>query len=933
VRKPWVFFLLFSVLAVSPAWARKALRYDNLPPETQTELVKRFPQIEKDKISLEQADEILRFLQLKPQFNNIRLMDDGNGSPYRLEFQRTRRIAEVKISGVNNIAASEVENIFGVRAGDVFDQQTLIDAGEKLRQAFMERGYLNAVIDIEMPPESENLVGVNVKVTENKRTRIHNIVLQSPNEELNRDLARALESYLDDPYTDATLSAIHKKARTFLSKNHYVRADINGPTTEFNTDESEVTLHYALEKIERYVFDYQGVQLFTIRKIQDELDLENFYSGNPAIGSELAQKIRNSYFARGYARAEVTADETEGKNRFERKVTFHISEGPQIRIQNIAINGRYSRREGHYVRLIRELSSPLIREGYYNKEDFDNGVKNLVLELQNSGFLQAKVLSTRTQYNKERDKVSLYVNLDEGPLTEIESVEFIGNKDFSQEELLGVTRLRPGPLRLKHIEEAIARLKEFYRERGYIEMLLLNEKEDLVTYNDTNTKANLRFKILEGPQVRATSIILEGNSFTRDYVIRKELEFSEGDLITPSKVEESIARLQRTGFFSSVEIRTLEEKTNVANRTVLVKVSERDPGVFTIGGGATNERILTLRGYIAASYRNLWGTGRGASVRLEGNYNVADIKYLESRVIFGYLEPYIFGTRVRGRINITRSSTVTDFDLRQVSEVNSTTYSLEKDFTSHILGIWDVWSLATIRDFGIDNRYPFPSQEQNIATTGPTVDLDFRDNPFNPTAGTFTRWSAEYSAPFLGSTERTDYSIDYWKSTLSFTKYWAIATWQKQPVVWANQVRGGYLKNLSDKPTGGVPWDKKGFTLGGQTTIRGYEAGTQEVFPNRQDLGLSDTERTYYLKSDATMYLIKSEIRFPVYGNLGGAVFYDGGSVQIQGLKFQDSYRDSAGFGIRYGTPVGPLSLEWAWKLDARPNEEPWRFHLSIGTF
>lgn len=221
---------------------------------------------------------------------------------------------------------------------------------------------------------------------------------------------------------------------------------------------------------------------------------------------------------------------------------------------------------------------------------------------------------------------------------------------------------------------------------------------------------------------------------------------------------------------------------------------------------------------------------------------------------------------------------------------------------------------------------------QNIAYTGPTVDLDFRDNPFTPTRGTFTRLSAEYSAPWLGSSELKDSSIDYWRATSSFTHYWTVAKAQKQPVVWANQLRGGYLRNLSTRILGGVPWDKKGFILGGQSTIRGYEAGTQEVFPNRQDLGLGTTDR-YLLKTDSTMFLIKSEVRFPVYGAIGGAVFYDGGSVQIAGLEFQDNYRDSAGFGIRYNTPVGPVSVEWAWKLDMRPNEEPWRFHLSIGTF
>lgn len=925
--------LTITLIASETVWAKKNLNFSNLSPEAQTELIRRFPHAQSDKLTLDQVDDIIRYLQLKPQYESIRILDDGSATPYRLEFKRTKLISDIKFSGNKNISRSEAEAIFGIKSDSVFDQQTVIDGGEKVRQAYKDLGFLNASLDIEMPPEGDDKVNISVKVTENRQTRIRNIVLQSPNEDLNKKVAKAVRTFVDDPLTEATLAAAQKEAQNFLRKNRHIRTEIIGPTTEFSSDEAEVTLLYRLEKTEKYSFDFQGIRFLGIRDIENSLDLDNFYSGNPAIGSELAQKIRQYYLAKGYARVDVKTEESEGRTPFQKKITFIIDEGPQIKIQKISLSGRFSKKESYYEEFIKEHSSKLINKGYYNKEDFETGLKNLLLELQNNGYLQAKLISTRTQYTKEKDQVTLHVNLDEGPLTEVEAVEFSGNKDFSKEQLLQVTRLRTGALRLNQIEEAIAHIKEFYREQGYIEMMLLNEREDLVTYDETNTKASLHFNIFEGPQVRVASIVLEGNDFTKDYVIQKELEFSPGTLVTPSKVEESIARLQRTGFFSSVEIRTVEEKTNVANRTVLVKVTEREPGLFTLGAGATNERTLTLRGYTGIAYRNLWGTGRGVALRLEGNYNVADIKYLERRIVLGYLEPYLLGSRVRGRVNLTRSITVTDYELRQGSEVNSTTYSIERDLSSHILGIWDVWSLATIRDFGIDDRYPFPTVVQEIATTGPTLDLDFRDNPFNPTHGTFTRWSAEYSSPSIGSTKTEDFAIEYWRSTLNFTHYWTVGEVQKQPVVWANQVRGGYLKNLSDKSMGGVPWDKKGFTLGGQSTIRGYEAGTQEIFPNRQDLKLTDADRTYTLLTDASMYLIKSEMRFPLYGNLGGALFYDGGSVQIHGLTFADSYRDSAGFGIRYNTPVGPLSLDWAWKLDARPNEEPWRFHLSIGTF
>ncbi len=919
--------LLIS-LGTSSAWAKKNIDLSNIPESVRAEIYKRFPQAERDRIGLDQVDDIIRFIQLKPDFDHLQVFDNGN--VYKVSFHKTKRIGDVTFAGVKFLSKSEAANYLSIKSGDVFDQQTLIDQGDKLRLNYKDQGFLNAIVDIEMPPRADGNVDINVKVTENKRTLVANIILQSPNAELNKTLAKRLEKMVDDPLTEKTLASINKRARAFLTEEHYARADMTGPTIAYNSDESQATLTYRVERVEKYSFEFKGVYLLGERSVKNALDLDNFYSANPTIGAELAQRIRNYYYSEGYARAEVSSQEVETNTPFLKKIVFDIDEGPKIKIQDIVMSGKFSRKPEHYGRFIRNHSSEIVGKGYFNKDDLEAGVRNLILQLQNEGYLQAKIISTRIQYNREKTGVTLFVNLDEGPLTIIQSVEFSGNSAYTNEQLLKVTDLKPGPLKLSQIETAVVNIKNHYKNNGYIEMQLLNEKEDLVTYDETSTQAILHFKIFEGPQVRATSIVIEGNSFTKDYVILKELEIEPGQLITPQKIADSITHLQRTGFFSTIEVHTLEEKTNQANRTLLVKVSERDPGLFTVGAGATNERTFTLRGYTSIAYRNLLGTGRGLSLRLEGNYNVTEFKYLESKIVLGYLEPYLFDTKVRGRINITRSSQITDFNVGQITDVNSYTYSIEKDLTTHILGTWDVWSLAQVKDYGLTSSYPYQPDRQDIVTTGPNIDFDYRDNPFTPTRGTFTRINAEYSDPVIGSSE----TIKYWRAVASFTHYWAIDRWQKQPVIWANQLRGGYLKNLANTTSNvnGVPWDKKGFSLGGTSTVRGYEAGT-EYFPNNKDLGIEGTNNKYYLTTDSTMFLFKSEVRFPVYGSLGGAAFYDAGEVLIQGLDINEPYRAATGFGIRYNTPVGPLSIDMAWKLNMQPGESPWRIHLSIGTF
>ena len=918
-----IIFILLLSLSASASWQ---VQYQDVPESIRTPLLKQFPQIQNERLTKPQMDEIIRWLHDQLQADRV-VFTEGAGGQAKLEIKRIPRISQINFSGLSALSETEARGYISFNKNDAFDQDLLLESGERLRQAYKVLGYLSAEIDVDMPTNEKGQLNLNIRVRENKRTEITEIKIDTSNADLKIQLAKKLRSFKGKTFTDSTINEMTQFMREKLNEEERYLTEVTGPEARFNSDETEAVLFYKLDKIEKFDIDLRGQQAFTKPTLLDDvLDLKNYNSSSPNLVADLTQKLRNYYLKEGYARVDIRAEEQEGFGSYNRRLVFLIDEGAHIKIDQFLFSGKFTQDPDSYIDFIRKNSSPNLKRGYYIKEDLEKGFANLLTNLRNQGHLLAKIISSRTQYNRTKDKITVYVNLDEGPITTVDTIEFSGNVVFSKEKLLEILDLAAKePLRLNKLEQAIQDLKAFYFENGYIEMLLLNEKENLVFYNADNTQAQLKFQIFEGPHVQVSSIVIDGNYFTRDYVILNELDLSVGDTVTPSKIEESIARLQRVGHFSSVEIKTLEEKTNVAQRTLIVRVTEREPGVFTMGLGATNERGLTLRGYTGIGYRNLLGTGRGISLRLEGNYNVADIKYFENKVTVGYLEPYLFNTRVRGRINVSRSKVVTDYDLRKGTEVNQTTGTLEKDFTSHIVGGWDIFSIATVRDFPIDSRSTVEETLIDIGSTGPTVDVDYRDNIFNPTRGTFTRLSAEYASPALRSSK----TIEYWRTTATFKHYLYLA---EGPWVWANSFRAGYIENLNRLPEGGVPYDKKGFILGGESTLRGFEAGTSEVFPSHSDLQ-DDSIHPFLLKTRAKTGLIKSEVRFPLWGAISGAVFYDGGYVEIDEIKFLDNYRDSVGFGVRYNTPVGPLNLEFGCKLDRRENEEPWRFHLSIGTF
>lgn len=915
-------YLAFLVLLALAKTTYAKTDISSLPNNLQQRLQAVFPDLENKELSPEQGDQLIQLIHQDPDVEIVQIISEDNGRQM-ISVKKSVRISKIEFLGNSKVNTSDLRDIFKLKEGDRFAPEGLVEGAENVRNFYKSNAWLNAIIDLEIKPDNDGNNQILLKIVEGEQSRINEFVFNSPNEKLNNGLKRLLKSYLKKPLTSEVFQDIQTASREWLSENSYFRTELKSPQTSFSADEAQARIQFNIEKYDQYLIRFEGNKNESTSSLEDIAQLDTYFTSNPAIASDLANKIRQYYLSQGFARIDINAVELGTKDPYQKRIEIRINEGERIRLLNVKVSGRTSHSEKWYYDFIQEHSSELIQKGFYAKEDLDSGLKNLILKLQNEGHLTAKLISSRIQYNDKKNGITLFLNMDEGPLTTVNEIRFEGNQSFEAQQLSSLVNLKPGqPLLLEQIELAIRNLKEIYQENGYIEMELSNERGDLVQYNDDNSQATLVFKIQEGPQVKISAIAVDGNTFTKTPVVLAELDLEDGEILTQRKMADATARLQRSGYFSSVEVKTLEEKTQVSNRTLLVKVRERDPGVFVFGGGANNEQILTLRGYIGVAYRNLWGTGRGVSLRLEGRYNVADVKYLERTVTAGYLEPHLFLNRLRGRVNISRSTAVTDYDLRKVTETNQTTYSLEREFTPNITGLYEIWSLATLKDFGIDRTRTVTPSLLDIATTGPALDIDFRDNAFNPTTGTLTRLKAEYSAPFLGSTQ----TIEYSKITGSFTHY--LPFW-KGPWVFANNVQAGYLNNLSTRSDGGVPYNKKGFILGGRSTVRGFESGTSEVFPNNTDLG-SDN---YILTKSASMYLVKSELRFPVWGSLAGAVFYDGGSVQVSGLKFADAYRDSAGFGIRYVTPFGPLNLEFAWKLDAKPSEEPMRFHLSIGTF
>ncbi len=870
------------------------------------------------------VDQILRLLYGSGQYEYLEVRESKTSRHvWTLLGAPIRKINNITIRGTLRQSEGDIREVLEIESGQRFDRALLTERAERIRQFYGDRGFLNTTLEMTFKEPSPGALDVEISIDEGSVCSLRSIKFQTTNSELEEQLGRLTKKFLGRPVANELPSVVLQELNSFLADNRYLASRVSAPDLRLADDRKSAELIFSIDRPFRYNLLFNGNESLSSGTIIDSLELNkpNQVGTNPI--TEIQGKIETLYRTRGYTHIRVTHREKVLATEFIRQVVFEISEGPRVRLSALNFTGTLTRPNDSYSQFVKTHSSPLIEEGFFNRDDLEIGFKNLIIELQNQGFLKARIISSRVEYDRGRGRATVNVQLDEGAITRLKSVSFKGNNALSTETLREILNLKSGSaLALSTLEAGLEKIKEAYDSRGHLDMKFLSEKNEIVTYDEATGEASVMIELHEGPAVKVQSIQIEGNDFTKDFVVERELEFQIGDTLTPKMIDDSLYRLQRLGLFGTVEIKTLEAGTEVASRTVIVRVSERDPGLFNFGLGVNTEFNFTVRGYTGLSYQNIGGTARALSARLELK-RITDINFFDQRITAGYLEPYIFGTRFRGRVNLSRFNSIinrfrTPFvEAREGTELEN---NLERDFSKHYRLIWNAYSISFLKDYQLSS--PNPGSTQVIGFFGPTFEIDFRDNQFLPRKGFYSRWAIEYADPLLGSLR----TIQYLRTNAAINYY--VPLWDSR-LIFAQSLRGGYVSNFAEN--GFIP-DIKQFFLGGRSSIRGFNVGT---IPPRQGFAGDDTSTLVptQVRTDSHFYVAQTELRVPFKGNVEGVLFYDGGAVLISGFNFGNPYRHSVGLGIRYNTPVGALSAEYGWALDRRDNEPVGVLNVSIGTF
>lgn len=416
---------------------------------------------------------------------------------------------------------------------------------------------------------------------------------------------------------------------------------------------------------------------------------------------------------------------------------------------------------------------------------------------------------------------------------------------------------------------------------------------------------DINFVVQEGPRVFVERIDIGGNVRTLDKVIRREFQIVEGDAFNSTKLRRSRTRIQNLGFFSRVDVNNIPGSE--ADKTVIkVDVAEKSTGELSVGAGFSSQNGPLVD--LSIRERNLLGKGQDlrASVTLAAEQQNFDV---------GFTEPYFLDKELSFGVDgfHSASSNVSEFEFISTGARVRLGYVLAEDLRHSVRY---TFRRDEVTDVENDASVFIQAEEgaDFVSVVGQDITYDRRNSRLEPTDGYIVRLSNDLAG--LGG------DIAFFKARLTSSYYYAIAP------NWVISTRGdvGYVTGIGDDD---VRINDR-FFLGGDK-LRGFDNGG--VGP--RDVSTDDALGGKFVYSGSV------ELTFPLglpkQLGVNGALFTDAGS--LTDLDFDDpviedtaSIRWSAGVGIAWRSPFGPVRLDFAVPIVKEDFDETENFRFNFGT-
>jgi outer membrane protein insertion porin family len=639
--------------------------------------------------------------------------------------------------------------------------------------------------------------------------------------------------------------------------------------------------------------DFVGNKKEDRESLQDKIDIKLGSVYNPVEVQRAVEKLRDFYEDEGYFEVQITPT-VEKFADSDVKLVFNIVEGRQITIESIVFRGNKGLRDDQLKEAMetRERQYFILR-GKVQRQRLETDIDRLIGFYNDNGYIQARVESHDVAVDREKARVTITIDIVEGPQFRVGDVKLTGVTLLPEREVERQIRLKTGDVfSVTRIRESVAGILNLYSTIGRASADVNPKREQLSAFN----QINLTFEITEGPEVYVERINITGNVRSEDKILRRELPMREGDLYTLQAKERARQKLVNLGYFESVNINT-QPGTDKTRIIVNVEVVERATGIFSIGGGYSS--VDSLVGTIDLAQRNFLGRGWEVAIRVRAGA-------VTQQGTISFTDPWLFDRPLSGGFDIYKS-------IRDYQDYTYDTTGLNLRISHPFAEYWRWHTGYRLSQDIVDNlsANAAPDLVEQEGTTitsaiGASLTRDSRDVVAAPTKGGQTLLAMDFAG--LGGDSQ------FYKATFLQTYF--------KPI-WFGHILGTRFQAGYGTGWGGKDFPIfERFYLGGPNTIRAFKFRS-----------VSPIDDAGFKTGGTSEILANVEYIVPLPFGLRVAAFFDIGNAYGFGTPFDlTDLRYGPGGGIRWQSPFGPIRVDYGFNIAPRAGEGPGAFHFSVGS-
>lgn len=655
---------------------------------------------------------------------------------------------------------------------------------------------------------------------------------------------------------------------------------------------------------------FKGNKAYTAQKLRQAMKSKPDEMLNMPILAQDIAEIRNLYVKKGYPEVEVKYELDVNRELNKTNITVIINERKKIKISKVNITGNEHLKSANIVKVLGTKPAWLFNPGIFKEEVLEEDTDKIRALYDDIGYLDVEV-APKLDYSEDGTQLFVTFDISEGKQYLVGPINIAGNIVLPEKDIRSKIKMKSGkPFSRRELRDDMLAIRDLYYMHGYMDAVIdVDQNVNLTTNN-----MDISYMIDPKEVVYVGKIIIQGNTKTREIIVRRELRIYPGDKFDGSKIKRSKDRLYNLGLFEDISFDT--ETSSVPQvHNLIVDVKETKTGEFSFGGGYSS--IDQFLGFVEIGQKNFdilnfptfTGGGQYLTVR-------AEIGMVRQNYNIGWTDPWIFGWPYLFGFDLYRTSHTRQIDVGWAYDETRTGGDLRlgKELTEYLradaIYRLEYIKIGSVPDYASQD---FRDEEGSNVISAGSLQLtqDTRDNIYNPGRGYIVSGTIEDAGGvFMGDKE-------YVKGTATAAFY---ATFFEKFVL---ELKGRAGWSSPYGKSNSVPIYER-FFAGGANTIRGYKE--RKVGP--RDSGSDEPI------GGESLLIGNVEVTFPIYEKiLKGAVFYDIGNVWAKSRDFLKGgdYKSGAGVGIRVNTPVGPFRLDWGYPLAKNHNDDKeGEFYFSI---